>query len=775
MATKLPSDFSDASKVNAILETMQTVENVRAQDRALIDTLFNGKRPFTDEEVKKHQIRINVNWNEGNKILQDANRQVNNATLHVGKFCNAVCQGGPPEKRDEMSIKFTTNLHKILRAGNGAGKLGKKHLFLRRTRNASVCLHGIGPMMWTNAYDPLPRFIPLEDLLIPTDTTLDMTNITQFGVNMYLTQGEFYDMANSAQSQKGWNKPMVNAILNALKDPKASDNTPDYLRQPEKWQENFKQNKCYYDADTVARVKLRWFLYQKAEDKKWYRRIVLREVPAGVTMPDGSTLGTQFIFTSDEPFADDIDHILHIQFGDCSIVPPLKYHSVRGLGVMLFAVIECMNRLRCQFTQHVFDALAPWLRIQNPNDRARQQKVELFPYTILEDGVSVVPNTERHQIQPGLVESIMSQFRQLMSENSASFVQDINDGTQKEMTATEAQARLQSVNVMVGGMLQMMYSQEVFYFSEVIRRFCAKNATNEDVKKFQKMCKQDGIPQELMMADNWLVEIEKVLGAGDNMIAQQEASMLFAAKRNFDPTSQRKIDHLWVQTITRNPDMANSLVPMTPPKATDGTYEAEDVFGTLMEGIPITMREGIDQQGYIEAMIGMMSAKVGQIEQAGGEEGGVGTPEDIIGLATVANDIEQHIALFAQNPQNKELVAEYSNALGQLMNMVKAFAQRLGEKMKSQMGDTETQAKAQSIIMLAETKSKVVHAQALQKLQQKQMQFSQKMQHDQTKQMMKMQADIASLQAQLAAKAATTQADIATKQYQAQNAPTPTE
>lgn len=762
---KIQKDFQDASKVMAILESMQAVENVRAQDRAWIDTLFNGKRPFTEEEVKKHQIRINVNWNEGNKILQDANRQVNNATLHVGKFFNAVCQRGPIEKRDEYTAKFTRNLHKILKNG----KLGKKHLFLRRTRNASVCLHGIGPVMWMDDHTPLPRYIPLEDLLIPTDTTLDMCNLTHLGVNLYLTQGEFYDLSHSDKSQKGWNKPMVEAILNAIKDPKAGNNTPDLMQQPEKWQENFKQNQCYYDADSVPRVKLRMFLFQSADDKKWYRRVVLKEVPTGMQQDTKTT--NQFVFTSDAPFADDLDHVLHVQFGDCSIVPPLKFHSVRGLGTMLFAVIECMNRLRCQFVQHVFDSLATWIRIQNPNDRARQQKVELFPYTILEDGVSIVPQNERHQIDPNMVNMAMSQFRQLMSENSASFTQDTNDGTQKEMTATEAQARLQSVNVMVGGMLQMMYSQEVFYFNELVRRFCAKNATNEDIKKFQKLCKQDGIPDALMTADNWIVEMERVLGAGDNMLAQQEATALLSQSQRFDPSSQRKILHQWTQVMTRNPDMANNLVPMKAPEATDGTYEAEDVFATLMQGIPVTIREGIDQFGYTEAMIGMMSAKVGQIEQAGGENGGVGTPEDIMGLATVANDIEQHIALIAQNPENKQRASEYANALGQLMNMVKAFAQRLGEQMQAQSGDTETQAKAQSILMLADTKSKVQQAQALQKMQMKQAQFSQKQQQDAMKHMQNMQKDIDILKAQLAAKVAETQASIATQAFQAANAP----
>lgn len=744
----------------AILESMQTVENVRAQDRALIDTLFNGKRPFTDAEVQKHQIRINVNWGEGSKILMDANRQVNNATIYPGKFVNLQCIKGKPEDRDTNGTKMTKLFNRLV----SKKKLGKKHMFIRKSRNASFCVHGIGPMMWLVPSGFLPRFIPLEDLLIPTDTTLDLDSLTMFGVNLYLTQGEFYDLSHSDTAQKGWNKELVKAVLNALKDPKTGNNqNPDFLQQPEKWQENFKENKCYYTADSISRVRLRLFLFQDAETKKWYRRIILREMPSNIVIPKGFDKSNMFIFKSDEVFADDISHIIHVQFGDLNLVPPLKYHSVRGLGTTLYSVIEIMNRMRCQFVQHVFDSLAMWLRIQNPQDRARQAKIDLFPYTILEDGVTVVPKEDRHQIDPGLVNMAMSQFRQLMSESSSSFVQDVNDGTDKEMTKAEFEGRQQSVNVMVGGMLKGMMVQEASYFEELLRRAFIKNPTDENIRRFQDECLKAGIPKELMNLESWDVEMEKVFGAGDRMVAQREVGALMAINNQLDPTSQRVVRHKFVEVTTDNPDLANQLVPIKPPEATDGVYEAEDVFATLMEGIPVTLREGIDQFGYIESMIGMMSAKIGHIEQTtpgAGETGGMATPEQIVGLATVANDIEQHIMLIAQNPENKQRVKEYADALGQLTNELKAMAQRLGEQMKSQMGDPETQSKAQAILMLAQTKSRVQEAQALQKLQMKQAQFSQKQQQTMTRDMQKMQADIARLQHELAAKTAITQADI---------------
>jgi len=37
------------------------------------------------------------------------------------------------------------------------------------------------------------------------------------------------------------------------------------------------------------------------------------------------------------------------QFADLSAVAPFRYHSVRSLGWLLYAVINLQNRLRCKF------------------------------------------------------------------------------------------------------------------------------------------------------------------------------------------------------------------------------------------------------------------------------------------------------------------------------------------------------------------------------------------------------------------------------------------
>jgi hypothetical protein len=701
-------EFAKPEQIAEICETMQTVENIRSRDRALIDNLANGGRPYTKEEVEKYQIQINVNWGGLNKKTQDANRQINNATLHIGQFFTATSRGGKVEKRDDYGRKFTANLHIPLKRGES----GKKHFFLIRNRNASLVLHGLGPLLWMNDYGWIARNVALEDLLIPTDTWIDFSNLSHFAVNLYPTAGELFDMTHGEKTQDGWDKKAIRKIFDALRLNIPNADSRSWVENPEQMVELFKQNRCAIDSDKIPRIRLRLFLFQNKESKKWYRRILLRENVGAVNAKDG------FLFKSDKPFADSLNHILHVQFGDNVLNAPLKYHSVRGIGTMLYSPEECSNRMMCQYVQHVFESLMTWFRISDPVDHARLKSIVLRQYGILEDGLSVVPQADRHQVDPGLVESVLSKFRQIMSESSSSYVQDINDGTSKERTAKEVTALVSSVNTMVSGTLQGMYLQEAFYYEEVVRRFLNKESSDEEVKEFQKSCKRDGIPDELMVPDNWIIDPEKVLGGGDRMAAQEEANALLSQAQRFDPSQQRTILRRWTVATTNDPSLGNLLVPDAPPAATDGTMAAETRFGTLMSGTPVHLVEGIDQIGYVEAMLGMLTAAVERVKQTDN----MGTPQDIAGFSAVAGDIQQHIMLLSADESNNERVKQYGDHLGQLMNDVKGFAQRQQQAQEAAAAQAaqnpEAIAKAESTAMLAKLKAEIDSAKAAQKMEQ---------------------------------------------------------
>src|SRR6267154_1545831 len=477
---KSKNEFGSVEKVINVIKPMEDIERLRANDRAKIDTLFNGKRPYTKEEEEKNQIPVNVNWGMGKKVMRDANNQVNSALLHPGTLFQCTLEHGQVDKRDEWSQSFTKNIHIPLQRG----KSGKKHASLMKNRNASLCMHGIGALMWYNPFRWMARFVGLEDLLIPTETYSDFSNLRYFAVNLYLTTGELMDMTYGDTVKPGWNKKMVDGILKAMKEVHSEGIPPTWRDQPEAMQNVLKENRGYYYSDAIPKIRCRWFFYQKIDEpKKWYRVMILREA-YGEVKPS-----MDFLFDGqDEPFADDIDQILSVQYGDNNFVAPLKFHAVRGLGVDLYAPIEELNRLFCEFIWAVHIDFRILFRIKDPADRDRLKQIVLSQFGTIPEGMEMLKREERYQIDPSLFDQAVGVMRDNLQESSSSFVKDTNDGTEKEMTAKEATIRLNQANSMVSSMLQSLYFQEGFYYEEIVRRFCRNDKDDPEVAAFRKRC-----------------------------------------------------------------------------------------------------------------------------------------------------------------------------------------------------------------------------------------------------------------------------------------------
>jgi GH25 family lysozyme M1 (1,4-beta-N-acetylmuramidase) len=112
-----------------------------------------------------------------------------------------------------------------------------------------------------------------------------------------------------------------------------------------------------------------------------------------------------------------------------------------------------------------------------------------------------------------LLASAMSMNRQTMAESAAQFTQDTNDGTQKEMTATEVMARVNSSNQLMGSMLVRAYRQQAVQYREICRRFATID--HPDCVKFRAKCEAQGVdPSIWENLDDWNVDPEKVMGAG---------------------------------------------------------------------------------------------------------------------------------------------------------------------------------------------------------------------------------------------------------------------
>lgn len=718
-------NLTSPDKVASIIQILKDadVQTGRAQNRALLVGLFNGDAPYTADEEKENNIQINVNWKEATMLLLQAREQYENAFLTTGNRFGIRLPDAPPSKQQEYAGALTRRANAVLNSS-------RAYLHTQRSKFGSVCLHGRGPQMWEDQYSPIPFFIGVEDLLIPTDTEITLDNLTHFAVRRRMTPGQLFRKTlglPKGRVDPGWNLDAVKKILDQMKELNQNPSNLNWSEHPEKLAELWKQNSLYYDSDSVPSVWFWDFYHQKEDEGKrcWYRKIILDNDCSPGRVSDANS-PIVFVYQSETPFADTLDQVLHIQVGDGNNKPPFLYHSVRGLGHLLYDVCHMQNRLRCQFLQKVFEDLLLLFRAKDPTDRSRLEKIYLgLNYGIMPEGLDFVKNDERYQVDKQLVEMALDSNKQLMGEAAASYRQDVDTSENKEMTAREFTGRMAAVTKLTASMLNLAYLQETYSYQEICRRLCIKNSPDFTARKFQQDCLNDGVPEKWLNSDLWEIEPERVLGSGNSQLEQFQAQSLMSIRPILNPEAQQRVTHEYVFALTHDPKRAEYLAPLSgAPHITDTVHDTELVFGVLMGGRWVTPKPGLNPIEVVETMLAQMTAEVQRIQQSGG----MGNPQQVQGLAACAKYLSAFMQMLAQDKTAKQRVKQYGDRLGQIMNLVKAFAQRQQEAMaKQRQGnggmDPETAAKIQSDMALTKTKIATKNALERQKMAHKEIAF----------------------------------------------------
>ncbi len=724
--------FSTAQAIESVCWEMKLADTPRARNRALIDMLFNGNPPYTPAEVVKNRISQNVNFLESTQIAHNARRQFSNAFLKPGNFFSVKLESGPEHKRQEWSEIITQQINRLM----------KKSLHYRETlRNvfAQVAVHGVGPAVWNSDDGWVPDMQMMSDVFIPSQTLLTMENLPYFAIYRRYTAEELWKKVNGLNVDKAWNIPVANQCIKwAYEQWGQTNSANDTIYNPEKMQEDFKADSGVYASDAVPTINCFDFYYlsDEGEDHGWRRKIVLdapgiSDTNATNNASTKNFLGgrNQFLFDSgDRKYADTLSEIIHFQFADGSVVAPFRYHSVRGLGFLLYSVCHLQNRLRNSFNLHIFESLLQYFRVSNPEDSERLTKIDLIDKGIIPDGVQFVPLAERWQVDGNLVGTAMQLNRQSMEDSSSSSTQDFNFARDNvEKTATQYTGEASATAAMVGSMLQEAYGYQEFQYQEICRRFCLKNSRDKDARKFRVECLSRGVPEEYLTVECWNISAERIIGSGNKQLEIAQISLLMQQFNRFDPDAQRMILRKFAFSVVDDAATADALVPFTPAEVTSAKSFAQVSLATIMMGLPVNVPPGVNHIDIVETWLAEMAAIITFIEQT---TQGMATQQQIIGLTNLSKQITQQIQIIAQDPEEKARVKGYSDDLSKLDNVVRAYGQRLQEQQQAdaqqggqQGASPEAQAKIVSSAITAQAQAKINAEKNAQKMEHKQTAF----------------------------------------------------
>lgn len=728
--------FSSAGLVEQVLWDMRLADHPRGTNRALIDRLFNGLPPWTSREAEQARVGTNVNWLEGPRLAADARRSYYNAFLKPGNFFNVTVDGQP-------AFKNRTWGNIIQREWNKQLKASRPYFEFLRSQFALTVLHGIGPGMWMDRERWVPRCVGVEDVMIPSNTLLTMENLSYFGVFRQYTAMELYNMTHGYKVDPAWNMPLVEAALEWADQQTMAQQSYSEMYAPQKREDRWKQDLGFYGTDAVPTIDCWDFYFYSDEDDQqgWRRRMVLDtpasfEISGHAKMPAKTKIGSEHGKWLYKPegnhpkkiYAAKLDEIMHFQFGDATATAPFRYHSVRSLGWLLWAVCHLQNRLRCKVNDAVFESMLQYFRASNPDDKERIFKVDLHDKGIVPEGIAFVTPQERWTVNAPLVELGLTQNRSMMDESAAQYREGREHGpTGKEKTATEIMAQVNAANALVGAMLMQAYEYHKFQGKEIARRFCISNSKDPDVRSFRANVLKAGVPENLLDSTRWNVEPERVLGSGNKTLEIAMADKLMAARQLYDPQSQREVLYLYTLANSDNPELAERLTS-TQKDVSDSVVDAQLMLGTLMQGVPVPAHKGQNPTEMIETLLGGMAMILKPIMAGQAQP----TPEKLAGLQNIGMTIDQYIQILAQDKEAGNKVKEYTANLGKLMNLLKKIgmdmqkqAQAGAEQGNGQM-DPKDKAKIAATILTAKAKTKLAAESHAQRTQQRDIQFRMK-------------------------------------------------
>lgn len=735
-------EFKHASDVSAICWDLRTADYTRGRNRALINQLFNGAPPYSEEEVEQNEINVNVNFLEATRLGHDARSQMSNAFQKPGLFFNVKTDAGPKHSREKYNQIATTEVNRIM-------KRSLPYFECKRSKHASLILHGIGPAVWENSDEWCPTPVGPEDLLIPSNTFLTFKGLPFFAFLKSFTAPQLIKMTRGNRVDKGWNIPLVEQALRYIdKESMAlvGSNFPE-IWSPEKVEERIKSDGTFYSGDSIPTLDCYDFYYWSDEknNEGWRRRIVIDDwassLPAGgrptfSRNKDLAFASGQWLYDSgSRKFADQREQLFSCQFADLSAVAPFRYHSVRSLGFLMYGICHLQNRMRCKFQESVFEALTMLFRVKTMDDVQRALKIELVNKGFIDDSITPVPAADRWQVNANLVQLGLTSNKELIQENASSYTQNTNNSQGGvEKTRYQVMAEVNAMASLVSAGLTQAYHYETFEYIEIFRRFRKKNSTDAGALAFQAACLRQGIPEKVLYSDSWEVEPEQILGGGNLTRETAIAEWLMQHYEKYEPQSQRLILNKATFSVTGDPGLSNELVP-DEPQISKSVHDTELTFASLMAGIQVQPSEGLNSAEVAGTTLRLMAQKIQEIKQSGN----VGTPEILRGLITAANYANQFTQRLAQDKQQKAQVKMLSDALSKIGNEIKGFAQRqqqAAQKTQEQAAksnggiDPVTQSKIQGNILMAKTKSKIAADSHAKKTAQRQISFEMKLKQD---------------------------------------------
>jgi len=670
----------------------------RGWKRSRVNGLVDGNPPYGMNDLRRagRADACNVNWGTARGYLEGAAGSFYDLFSEAPGFITVRTGYGTHEQREVWSSEISLQADRALRES----AVWDYEMSLSID---NLILHGCGPLLFEDAWKPLPKAFLAGDLKVPEFTKSDttyweaaMVQATYFPPELY----EFIEDA-SAASAVGWDVAFTRKVIaHAM----GLRNQAGHMHEWEFYQQELKNNSLsYYDEPRVCRV---CHVFWREFDGRITHAIVERDTTTGV--------GTEFLFHKVGRY-DGWHQAIHPMYFDHGNGG--YHHSVTGLGVKMYSAMEYENRLICNLCDKAF---APKVLFKPTTSEARQ-KFELATYGefgVLPKGMDSVQNPVAGLMDDGL--RLHDMLTGLVSSNLSSYRQQVpmpKPGNPPTKWQKQYEASLQSA--LSKTQFNRFYKQLDTLYCEIYRRLSAPNSPDPTAQDFQRRCRAAGVPMEALGRPE-LVQATRVVGQGSAFMRKAAIDALFMVAGALPEDGRSNLIADKVAAEAGQAAVERYYPRKQPTMATEQQADAVMWVGVMRAGVPAVVSSEQNPVTYAGTFLSAATEAVQSLRQ------GAPINEVVKFLGLVGPAIAAHLKRIANDPTRQGVFNTMQSQweqLARITDKLKQMAVKMQEGQATQrkrtqqaMSDGQLRAfKVQGDIALKTAKTRAQLAQSAQK------------------------------------------------------------
>ena len=657
------SRLRDPMSVKEMVNNMVQADEKRAQVRSRVKGLVDGNAPYSAAELRRtgQSYRTNVNWRESESFLTMGMSAFFDVFSEVPHYATVKINHGDVNDSERYSRIITEEFDRMQKKDGNFD-------YLMQLSQHEMVLYGTGPLVFEDQTDWRCKPVKSADLLVPDGSKSNVNDWSMCVVRSTYQVHEMYSFIKDDEiaAGAGWD---VAAAKKAIMDaaPKGDGGTVGGGKSWEYYQQEIRNNDLTYSSKCnvieVAHV--------------FYKEFPSEENPEGAIshcIIDERGDGQKFLFRKINRYSkwSEAVHCMYYDKGDGS------HHSVKGMGIKMYAALEMKNRLKCSLVDAALTRTAIHMVPNSPNDLNRTNVVQMGPYAILPPGYNVQQTSAG-----GVLDAPMAVERDLeglMQANLSQYRQRLDKGGNPR-TATEIDAIVSQQSILGKTQLNRYYTQLDVFFAERYRRAISPDLTPDmpggaEALAFQKACIDRGVPRVCFDKYDY-VQATRTAGRGSAMERRAIMNQLMGIVGMLPETGRKHVIEDHIASMAGYHSLQRYYpVPEEDVDMQEQLQEAARENALFKTGANIPVAGGDFHAIHAESHIAAASEAVMAAQQ------GSGNPAEIANyLSLIVRHTASHMEELSQDSSRQEMVKEFNQQLQQLATI----AQQLGSQAAAQM------------------------------------------------------------------------------------------